>query len=124
MRDSMPHSRQKLGDFGEAAAAAHLARLGCRPVERKWRCPFGEIDLIVRDGAELVFVEVRTRRGSYPPAESIDLTKQHKLAQLAYTYLQNMVATEQPWRIDVIAVTIGHNGRILQLEHIRHAIEG
>jgi Holliday junction resolvase-like predicted endonuclease len=71
-----------------------------------------------------VFVEVRTRRGSYPPAESIDLTKQHKLAQLAYTYLQNMVATEQPWRIDVIAVTIGHNGRILQLEHIRHAIEG
>ena len=69
--------RRKLGDFGEQAAAAHLLRQGYALVARKWRCPAGEIDLLMRDGATLVFVEVRTRRGELVglAEESVGRTK-------------------------------------------------
>lgn len=121
----MTSARQKLGDFGEDAAAAHLATLGYQQIARKWRCPAGEIDLIMRDGAELVFVEVRTRRGNTSAAESIGPIKQRRLIGLAYSFLQRIHApAEQCWRIDVIAIAIGPTGRIAQLDHIRYAIEG
>ncbi len=61
---AMPDLRKKLGDFGEQAAAAHLLKQGYALLARKWRSTGGELDLVMRDGAELVFVEVRTRRGA------------------------------------------------------------
>jgi putative endonuclease len=95
-------------------------------VARKWRCALGEIDLLMRDGAELVFVEVRTRRGSGlgSPEESVGRGKRAKLIALAYTYLE---ASRAPgataWRIDVVAVEIDRAGRIARINHIRDAIE-
>jgi putative endonuclease len=121
----MTNPRQKLGDFGEDAAAAHLATLGYQRIARKWRCQHGEIDLIMRDGQEFVFVEVRTRRGASSPSESVGPAKQRRLAALAYTFLRETQAPEeQPWRIDVVAINIGRDGRIAKLEHIRYAVEG
>jgi putative endonuclease len=119
----MPSARTSLGNFGERAAEAFLARRGYRIVARKWRCLRGEIDLVAYDGSELVFVEVRTRRGGLPPAESIDLVKRRRLAALAAHYLEAAGgASEQPWRIDVVAITIGPGGSV-SVEHIPYAIE-
>jgi putative endonuclease len=118
--------RTKLGDFGEQAAAAHLIRRGYALVERKWRCATGEIDLLMRDGATLVFVEVRTRRGDSMGAaeESVGRAKQAKLIALAYAYLEAHVAlADTLWRIDVVALHIDRAGRVARLRHIRDAVE-
>jgi putative endonuclease len=122
----MPDTRKNLGDFGEQAAAAHLAKRGYVLLARKWRCPAGEIDLLMRDGSTLVFVEVRARRGERlgTAEESVDRAKQAKLIALAYAYLEATdVPGDQPWRIDVVALNIDRAGRVARLEHIRDAVE-
>jgi putative endonuclease len=122
----MPHQRTKLGDFGEQAALAHLEKRGYELVARKWRCAVGEIDLLMRDGATLVFVEVRTRRSDRFGAaeESVGRTKQAKLIALAYAYLEaTSVPSDVPWRIDVVALSIDRIGRVARLRHIRDAVE-
>jgi putative endonuclease len=122
----MPHQRTKLGDFGEQAAAAHLVKHGYQLVARKWRCAAGEIDLLMRDGATLVFVEVRTRRGDRlgTAEESVGRAKQAKLIALAYAYLQTTGAPDDLlWRIDVVALHIDRAGHVARLRHIRDAVE-
>ncbi|MEP7189216.1 MAG: YraN family protein [Roseiflexaceae bacterium] len=122
----MPDLRKNLGDFGEQAAAAHLIKRGYTLLARKWRCRTGEIDLLMRDGATLVFVEVRTRRSDRlgMAEESVGRTKQAKLIALAYVYLEATgTPNDVPWRIDVVALNIDRAGRIAQLQHIRDAVE-
>jgi len=122
----MPDLRKNLGDFGEQAAAAHLMKRGYGLLTRKWRCSIGEIDLLMRDGSTLVFVEVRTRRDDRlgMAEESVDRAKQSKLIALAYAYLAATSAPDNlPWRIDVVALNIDRAGRIARLQHIRDAVE-
>ena len=59
-------SRQLAGDAGEDAALAHLLGQGLALVDRNFRCRGGELDLVMRDGATLVFVEVRKRASRWP----------------------------------------------------------
>lgn len=123
---SMPSDRRRaLGTFGEAAAAAHLTRRGMPIVARNWRCNIGEIDLVAREGGQLVFVEVRSRRaGPVAPEETIGPAKARRLAALAQAYLQAADLPEQtPWRIDLIAVVVDAAGRLSRLSHIESAIE-
>ena len=87
----------------EQLAAAFLQRRGLTVVERNFRCRAGEIDLILRDGATLVFAEVRLRKsGAFGgAAASITAKKQHKLRIAAQYYLQTL-ATEPPCRFDAL----------------------
>jgi putative endonuclease len=122
----MPDLRKNLGDFGEQAAAAYLMKRGYVLLARKWRCRTGEIDLLMRDGSILVFVEVRTRRDDRlgMAEESVGRAKQVKLIALAYAYLEATGAPDDlPWRIDVVALNIDRAGRIERLQHIRDAVE-
>ncbi len=118
-------SKQTLGRYGEAIAAARLVRLGYAIVARNWRCPAGEIDIVAHDGDCLVFVEVRTRRGQEygTPEESITARKQAKLVEVAQTYLQAMGLEDIAWRIDVVAIRLGNRGQTTSLNHIRNAVE-
>jgi putative endonuclease len=129
-RISVPDLRKKLGDFGEQAAAAYLIKQGYVLLARKWRNPArelgaGELDLVLRDGATLVFVEVRTRRGPAGVAEeSVGRGKQARLAALAYAYVDSVaLPANTPWRIDVVALDVNSAGRIAGLRHIRDAVE-
>ena len=54
-------AKDELGARGERLAERHLVRSGLTLLDRNWRCPQGEIDLVLRDGDEVVFVEVKTR---------------------------------------------------------------
>jgi putative endonuclease len=114
--------RKQTGRQGEDIAASFLMRKGCKIVERNWRCPAGELDLIVADGDALVFVEVRTRSGVRfgLAEESITPAKQARLIELAQTYLQERAASSQLWRIDVIAVQLGPG--LPQVRHIENAV--
>jgi putative endonuclease len=122
--DDVANARQALGKFGEDAAAAYLQRQGYVIVERGWRCPIGELDIVARRGLQLVFVEVRARRGlATAPEETITPRKRARLAQLAYTYLDaHTLALDGSWRIDVVAVVVGADGRVLRLTHLESAV--
>jgi putative endonuclease len=94
-----------IGDAKERLAEDYLRRHKLHPVARNHRCRHGEIDLVMRDGETLVFVEVRYRRSDRygTPAETVNPRKQRRLAAAASHYLQrhpNML----PCRFDVVAV--------------------
>ena len=111
-------ARQRTGDAAEDQALDHLQRQGLRLVERNFRCKGGEIDLILRDGATVVFVEVRSRASAAfgGAAASITPAKQRRLLLAAQVWLQGR--RELPaCRFDVIAVEGG------QLQWLRNVIE-
>ena len=114
--------RKQTGRQGEDIAAAYLLKNNCRIVERNWVCPTGELDIIAQDGDILIFVEVRTRRGSRfgTAEESITPTKQARLVELAQTYLQGVSQPHPPWRIDVVAVQLGQG--LPRINHIENAV--
>ena len=117
--------RQGLGAWGEDLAARHLAGKGYEIVARNWRCEIGELDLVARDGADLAFVEVRTRRGQAlgTPEESITPAKQARLIDLAEAYVQAQ-DWQSGWRIDVVAVALDRRGRLLRVDHYENAVTG
>jgi putative endonuclease len=103
-------ARQRLGQWGEDLAVRYLERLGCTIVARNWRCPVGEVDLIVREGTWLAFVEVRTRRPSAygSPEESITSHKLAHMLAVAQTYVYEQ-GWEGNWRLDVVAIEVEGN---------------
>lgn len=100
-----PTEKQRLGRLGEDAALAHLARHGLALVERNFRCKGGELDLIMRDGEALVFVEVRRRSGLIHggAAASITPAKQRRMVLAAQVYLLGLKRLP-PCRFDVVAI--------------------
>jgi len=114
-------AKDQLGIDGEDLAARHLVAAGFAIVRRNWRCPSGEIDIIARDGGDLVIVEVKTRSSSGygGPVEAVNYRKQRKLRELATLWLH-----ENPHRgsvrFDVISVVYPKSG-FPQLEHWRGA---
>lgn len=84
-----------------------LRDAGLAQVERNYRCRLGEIDLVMSEGATLVFVEVRFRRSSIfgGPAASVDAAKRRRILGAARHYLQrHPEAARRPCRFDVIAI--------------------
>ena len=103
----MNSGRRKLRQWGEAQAARYLAAQGCTIVAVNWRCPAGEVDLVVIENGCLAFVEVRTRRGEAygSPEESITARKLAHMAAVAETYVYEH-KWEGNWRLDVVAIQV------------------
>lgn len=99
-------SRYNKGKAGESAAAEYLLDSGIKILDRNFRCPLGEIDLIAKDGKTIVFVEVRSRQldGLCSPEESITLTKRRRLTRTALWYLKQQGLQSSHTRFDVVAV--------------------
>ncbi len=97
--------KQRQGQAGEQRALQYLARHGLTLVEANFSCKCGEIDLILRDGEALVFVEVRQRGGSTHggAAASITPAKIRRVVRAAQTYLLRFPRVP-PCRIDVVAI--------------------
>jgi putative endonuclease len=117
-------ARQGLGRTGERLAAEHLVEAGYRILERNVRCRYGEIDLVAEEGGDLVFVEVKTRRGVSHglPEEGVTPRKQRKLVQLAFHYLVTHDYPDRSWRIDVVAVQLSSRGRLEEIRLHQHAV--
>jgi putative endonuclease len=77
----------RLGLSAETRAAALLLAKGFRIVARRWRSPVGEIDLIVRRGRLLVFVEVKARHHFDDAAEAVTVRQQRRIAAAAAAWL-------------------------------------
>lgn len=121
----MTDNRKRLGAWGESVAALQLEADGYQIVARNWRCSQGEVDLIAQAGEELVFVEVKTRRGRDmgSPEEGLTAAKQKKLLKLAQLYVAEH-DLDVDWRIDLIAVELDKSGKLLRCEHIPNAVLG
>jgi len=117
--------RRALGAAGERLAAAHLDARGYQIVARNVRLPEGEIDIVARLGAATVIVEVRARRGTPmgDGLDSIDAAKAARLRDLARSYAAAHDLSGD-LRIDVIAVDVRPDGRLLGLRHVENAVEG
>ena len=108
------------GQYAEEQARTHLERQGLRLLERNYRCRQGEIDLIMRDGEALVFIEVRYRKSAAfgSAIETVTAQKQRRLLATARHYLQANRASS-PCRFDVVGITGQSPGT--QIEWIKDA---
>ena len=118
------NARTRLGGAGERLTAGWLEARGYRVLAHNWRCAWGELDVIAEEQGELVFVEVKTRRGNAygAPEEAITASKRAHLIAAAQTYLAEQQREQQPYRIDVVAVQLDGQGRLVAVRHYRNAI--
>jgi len=105
------------GFDAELVAAAYLQRRHLVLIERNYHCRFGEIDLIMRDGKTLVFIEVRMRTSEIfgGAAASITVSKQVKLLRTARHYIAG-TNSEPDCRFDVVLLS-GINAKIKWIEN-------
>jgi putative endonuclease len=112
--------RRTLGCAGEELACGELRRRGYEILARQFRTRWGEIDIVARDGATLVFVEVKARAGQEfgGGAAAVTWRKQRRIARVALQFLARYGRQDVPCRFDVVVVTPGPEPRV---EVYRHA---
>ena len=110
-------SARARGAAGEAQAAEYLAAQGMEILARNFTVRGGEIDLIARDGAYIVFIEVKQRNSAYAGLgrEAVNLKKQRFICRAAMQYLMKNGLMQSFVRFDVIEIQSGH------LTHIKNA---
>jgi putative endonuclease len=96
------------GKVGEDIAVIHLKKKGYKIVERNYRCPYGEIDIIANDKGSLVFIEVKSRKTDAfgNPEAAVDIAKQKKISKVAASYLKDKKSDGHNARFDVVSVTL------------------
>ncbi|MDQ7028935.1 MAG: YraN family protein [Ardenticatenia bacterium] len=111
--------RRVLGALGERLAASHLRRRGYRILDRNWRSPAGEVDIVAQHDGDYVFVEVKTRRGRAfgSPEEAVTSRKVERLCAVAEAWLADHVGDAAVnWRIEVVAVELDHDGHVVRVD--------
>ena len=114
--------RHALGLRGEQVAAQTLRRSGYKVLHHNYRAPHGgEVDLVCREGATLVFVEVKTRSSEAfgTPAEAVTRSKQHLVARGGLAWLKLLGNPDIPFRFDIVEVRIA--GKKAEATVIRNA---
>ena len=117
----MPPSYRRLGNAGEEAAAVFLERQGFRIVERNYVFAHGEIDIIAKEGDELVFVEVKLRRSGRfgSGVEAVTPRKQELLRRTAEGYVAQRSIENVVCRFDVVSLESARGK--LEITHLRNA---
>ena len=108
----------RLGRRGEALAARHLRRNGFKVLYQNFRAPRGgEVDIVCRDGDELVFVEVKTRstREFGSPASAVNRDKQALIARGALAWLRLLDNPDIIFRFDIVEVVIDREGETFNI---------
>ncbi|OGP49178.1 MAG: YraN family protein [Deltaproteobacteria bacterium RBG_13_43_22] len=115
--------RGRVGRKGEDLAFELLKKRGYKVLERNFKSPLGEIDIIAREGRSLAFVEVKTRLSSnFGTAKwAVGPRKQRKLSMVALDYLKRHSLLEQPARFDVVAIDLDQGQAKVEL--IRNAFD-
>lgn len=119
----MARKRQLLGSAGENFAAEYLIQKGYLILERNYRTPYGEIDIIAQYNDTLVFVEVKTRSNTAfgNPEDSINARKIDHLTSSIAFYLQERPLECHDLRIDVLALQ-KQRGKEMSITHFENAI--
>jgi len=119
-KDSLPKDslRKALGRFGETYACHELQRRGYTIVERNVRFASGEIDIVAREGGELVFIEVKTRKPSRfaLPEDAVSRGRMAHLERAIDQYLAGRNITDAAFRIEVAAIDVSPTGHVTRFE--------
>jgi putative endonuclease len=109
-------NRKVTGDYAERLACGFLQRHGLQLLTRNYRCRRGEIDIVMRDGDSLVFVEVRYRHRTAfgTAAETVSASKQARIIHCANCYLAQYRAWNEPARFDVVCIEGGSPQRHIE----------
>ncbi|WP_091232931.1 YraN family protein [Microbacterium sp. 3J1] len=114
-------AKDDFGRAGESRAVEYLTGRGYDIIERNWRCPQGEIDIIASTGAHLAVVEVKTRRSSAygHPFEAVDARKLRRLWQLAFAWaaVHPDEVRGRDIRVEAIGIT-GPDPAVAEIEHL------
>lgn len=112
--------RHAIGAYGERVALAHLTSAGLVLLERNWRCPEGEIDLVLREGAVLVVCEVKTRSSPVggSPHEAVTPEKVARMRRLAGRWVAERGLRPRDIRLDLVAVYRPRRGAAV-VDHVR-----
>ena len=115
----MTRHRQRLGKWGEETVAAYLTERGYPILTRNARTPYGEIDIVTKEGDITIFVEVKTLSSSsnFFPEQNVTARKRgHMLACAEHYAAENAI---DHWQIDVIAVegNVGGQPKITRFEN-------
>ena len=104
--NKIENNKRQTGIKYEQAAGFFLEQMGYEILEYNYCCRFGEIDIIAKDGACLVFCEVKYRsdRGKGSPLEAVDYRKQQTIFRCASHYLAGQGFGDIPCRFDVIGI--------------------
>jgi putative endonuclease len=115
--------RIQTGKKGEDIAVAYLKRKGYQLLDRNYRCLFGEVDIVAKEGDMIVFIEVKSRRSEQfgDPQMAVGIQKQKKLSRIAMKYLEEKSLYPCNARFDVVAVKMFLTGT--QIEIIRNAFD-
>ena len=117
----METGQQAIGEWGEREAERYLVRnFKMRVLDRRWRIGHGELDLVMRDGKQIVFVEVRVRTGTCHPLmlyRSIGRKKWKVLRRTAMRYVRQSPWKPESVRFDVIGIQRSVSGKLLNLTH-------
>ena len=110
--------RKALGAYGERLAAQALERAGLRILDRNWRCPGGEIDIVAGAPGVVVVCEVKTRRSGRfgTPVEAVTAQKAERLYRLGASWAAAHGCAELRLRVDVVSVVLSGRGR--RVEHL------
>jgi putative endonuclease len=111
--------KQNIGDWGERVAAWWLVKKNYKIIKTHYTSRFGEIDLIAKDGEQVVFVEVKFRMGinSGLPEQSINFEKRRKMKKTILFYIsQNLI---ENYRIDVIGIYAKKSRKSIIIRHHR-----
>ena len=128
MADVPKDARRSVGERGEQLAERHLAARGYRVLERNFRTPYGELDLVAQRGRFLVICEVKTRVGrpeaAFGPLVAVGAEKRRRLRRMAREWLARRaeVASQAgEIRFDAIGIRLAPDRRLLALEHLEGA---
>ena len=130
----MKSQNSTTGKLGEDIAVKYLEKHGYNILDRNYRKPWGEIDIIASENIgknqflaqqsdELVFVEVKAQNQAFEwrPEENITRHKKHQLSRIVTTYLKaNKIPEDQNWRVDVLAITLDFKTKNASVEHIQN----
>ena len=118
----MTEQRLALGQWGEEQAAKYLRKQGLKVLARNYRTPVGEIDIVARSKKELLFVEVKTRRGTSfgLPQEAVGVRKQQQIIRTAQWYLQREKIGKLQPRFDVVAI-LCQSDKTVKIQHLPNA---
>jgi len=113
----MKDKTKSTGKEGEKIAADFLKKKGYRIIDKNFRCPLGEIDIVAREKGAIIFIEVKTRKSSELgyPEQAVGVRKQKKMSQLAIWYLQKKKIIDTSARFDVVAITMHSSGNEIKL---------
>lgn len=119
------HQRQKIGEFAEKLVAQYLKEKGYKILERNFKKPWGEVDIIAKRKNEFVFVEVKANSQEFEsedfsPELRANYAKTRKIIKTAQIFMEGK---EGGWRVDIVGITFFKKKKKAKITHFKNVSE-